>query len=195
MSVILLFSLSFALDSLQMSCTVGGPYLPSSTVIVSGNITNSTGSPKTANVNLTVDSVTKSTQSDSNGAYFSTFSSLPVSNYTIAGIANASGFNNASCSANIQILPNLYSSSCVSRTILFTGTVIDSGSGNVITAGNVTSAIVGTNTTGSGTINSAGQFTVYINGCLYYSTPYVVNNIFDDNQGRRGWFDFIYVPT
>jgi len=178
-----------------MTCTAGGPYLPNSVIIITGNVTNTSGSPKNSSVNITVNSTNKVTTSDTNGSFYLTFSGFDVGNYSISGTSNGSGFNNATCSNQFTISSPNSTLACRIKTIKFNGTVIDSGSGNVINSGNVSSAIEGTNATGTAIIQSNGQFSVSVTGCLYYGTRYLVSNIFDDTSGRRGWFNFIYVPT
>ena len=184
------------ISPLNITCNAGGPYLTGSTVVVSGNVTNVTGGPRNTGVNISINVTTsKTTTSDSNGSYYLTFTELNVGNYTVNGTANATGSNNATCSASFSIYSSLATLVCRTKTLTFTGTVIDSGSGSVITSGNVTSNIVGTNSTGTAVIGSDGKFSVSISGCVYYGTRYLVTNVFDDTLGRRGWFYYIYVPT
>ncbi|MFH0711499.1 MAG: carboxypeptidase-like regulatory domain-containing protein [Candidatus Aenigmatarchaeota archaeon] len=189
------FNFCLALDSLSMSCTMGGPYLPDSTVIISGNVTNSTGDSQVANVKISINTTEKTTTSDSNGSFYVSYGNAQVGNYSVIGMANLTDFDNATCSELFTVYNPAATLACRMKTVVFQGTAIDSGSGNVITSGNVTSIIAETNSTGSAVIQNNGAFSVSIRGCLKYGTRYLVTNIFDDSQGRRGWFSFIYVPT
>jgi hypothetical protein len=182
---------------LNITCSAGGPYLSGSTIIITGNVTSSiSGNPRSTGVNITINGTnSKTTISDSNGTYYLTFSGFAIGNYTVNGTANSTGSNSGNCSTSLSILSSLATLTCKIKTIQFNGTVIDSGAGNVIPSGNVTSTIVGTNSTGTALIQSNGKFSVSIAGCLDYGTRYLVTNVFDDTTGRRGWFDFIYVPT
>jgi hypothetical protein len=185
--------LNITLGTLTVKCEAGGPYVSGATVIVKGNVTNSSGIAKISNVYVTIGSTTKQTTSDTNGTFYLIFSALTTGTYTVRFNSSATYYT-GSCEDTLQVLASS-STACTQKTIQILGNATDAGTGRSISSGRVIASILDTTYTNSAAF-SDGQFSISLDACLFKGKRYTVQLAIKDSNSAKSALSFLtYTPS
>jgi len=194
-SIIFLATLVFA-QTLSVTCEAGGPYGTNSAIVITGNVTNQTG---TSEANVTVDirksgtlRTTKNVSADSSGKYYAIFTGLDYGDYTV-NITATQKSTTAECSDSLLVRLGGISTSCNDFLIRVWGRALYS-SGSAITSGTVYATVKDTFFKNSTTFSN-GNFSIYLDSCLFITEKYILQLSVTDTVGRKGTSEIIFSPT
>ena len=194
--LLLLFAAHISM-SISLTCEAGGPYSTASSVIVTGNVSDSIGANMVMNISKSGTLKTeKTTTSDDSGYYYfivSTLSeNLDYGTYAIHVNASDAGLT-ANCSDSFEIQMPQSSYICDSKTLSISGKAIYS-TGGAVSSGTVFVSIDGTNIKNSTSFTS-GEFSIALKGCMYIANRYIMNVIITDGAGKSGSSQIIFSAT
>jgi len=194
--MLLLLAVHFS-KSISLTCEAGGPYAPSSSVVVTGNVTDSVAANMVMNISKADTlKVEKTTTSDASGFYYFIVSSLSENldygTYTVHVNATDAGIT-ANCTDTFAIQMPETLTTCDTRTIVITGKAVYS-TGSAVSSGTVFVSIDGTSIQNSTSFTS-GSFSIALKGCMYVANRYTLNILIDDGAGKSGSSQIIFSPT
>lgn len=181
--------------NLDVTCEAGGPYLRNSKIIITGNVTNVTGT--TANVTVYIKSgstvlASRNTVSAFDGKFITSLTSnLDAGNYTVNATAERLGVY-GNCTTNIEI-KFATNTSCVNRTITVNGTAVHAGTGQLVSSGTVFLSILDQNAKNSASFSN-GQFSVSVYPCLSLGQIYTMV-LTTTGDGKDSWSQILFVHT
>lgn len=195
--IILLLLAVHISKSISLTCEAGGPYAPESSVIVTGNVTDSASAVMVMNISkIGTLKAEKTTTSDASGFYYFIVSSLSegldYGTYTVHVNATDAG-NTANCSDTFEIQMPQNIDTCDIKTLVISGKAVYS-TGSTVTSGNIFVSIDGTDIKNSTSFTS-GSFSIALKGCMYVANRYTMNIVISDNAGKSGSSQIIFSPT
>ncbi len=178
-----------------ITCEAGGPYSKNATINVIGNLTNTSGFVGTVSVNISkggAQYALTQTPSDSDGAYAASFlPNLDFDTYTAATNASSNG-SSVYCTDTFTVQLGV-NTSCIIKRINVEGTAIYSSTGRLVTAANITAAVVEESIVNTSRINGTGGFKVPLTGCMFVGTRYTVSVLIQDDAGLRSQAEQLFV--
>jgi len=185
--------------SLQIFCDAGGPYVRTATVLVVGNVTNITSQKgEEANLSIKIQKdgdilAEKNLTSSLNGTFYSIFTQdFGIGNYTLNVTAEKGG-EQVTCLDEFRILLS-QPLVCEDKLLKIEGRAIYSSTGESVTSGKVY-AIVAETLDRNSTTFSNGQFSFYLKACLVLGKRYTLGITVEDNQGKKGSYQTIFLAV
>jgi len=196
-SIVLFVFVLASSENLNVSCEVGGPYIKGATIIVTGNVTNITGTSSNVSIKINSSSViaTKNTTSDASGVFYTIFSeSIDVGNYTVNATAERTGVY-GNCTDDLQISSTEAAGVSVNKTITINGTAVYKDTGRVVTSGTAYLSIVNQTTKSTASIDPDGKFSISIYPLLTLGNKYYIDLLIQDTIGKKSWMQILFVTT